>query len=214
MAILLPGKFLFLAHPHTASSSMVLAFQDIFPNAYDLRPHHMTLNDVRGKQGAIRIEQISQQRTRIFHHRGKRLPDGSVRPRSTPEEIRKLVTGNEVRFTVIRNPYDYFASRYVRLDKKEPFESFCRGYSASPYIEGGKIYYHLPDSQRILRYENLQTELNALMKELELPEVPLGQHNPTQGKKPWESYYSPEAFAFVNERFGEEFERFYEKRTS
>jgi len=69
VAVLLPGKFIFLAQPHTGSSAMVLAFQDVFPEALDLRPHHMRLDDVKGKPGAVRMQQISRQRTRVWDHR-------------------------------------------------------------------------------------------------------------------------------------------------
>jgi hypothetical protein len=205
MAVVLPGKFIFLAHPHTASSSMVLAFQDAFPEAFDIRPHHMRLEELKGPNGKTRVQQISKQRTRIYDSRPhKNLTD-------YPEGF---LTGDEIVFTVVRNPYDYFTSRYVRVSAKEPFASFARNYRGKPYIEKDKIFYHVPDCDNVLRYENLQEELNQLMAELELSEVPLGKHNVTKGKEPWESYYSPEAFAAVNERFGGEISPFYKTRTS
>lgn len=205
MAVVLPGKFIFLAHPHTASSAMVLAFQDVFPEAYDIRPHHMHLEELKGPNGKTRIQQINKQRARLYDHRPHK--------RSPLQEVPEVFQGTELVFSVIRNPYDYMASRYARMEKTEPFAGFVRSYQGKPYIEQGKIYYHLPDCQRILRYENLQRELNALMAELGLPEVPLERHNETQGKKAWRTYYSPEAFAAVNERFGEEFSQFYKPET-
>jgi hypothetical protein len=204
MAVVLPGKFIFLAHPHTASSAMVLAFQDVFPEAYDVRPHHMHLEELKGPNGKTRINQINRQRARVYDNR----------PHKNKPDFPDLFSGDELVFTVVRNPYDYFTSRYLRMGAKEPFASFVRSYRGKPYVEDGKIFYHVAKCQRVIKYESLQEDLNSLMKELELPEVPLGRHNVTEGKKPWETYYSPEAFEAMNERFGEEITPFYKQRNS
>ena len=210
MAVLLPGKFVFLAHPHTGSSAMVLALQDAFPEAYDLRPHHMTLDDVRGKPGAVRIEQISRQRTRVWKQGGPR--SGMTHSAVVPATVRGLVTGDEHVFGVVRNPYDFLVSCYVRRGGKQPFEAFVKSYHESPYIEEGKIYYHEKDCDTLLRHERLQRGLDVLMKRLNLPTFELGRHNETKDKKPWETYYTPEAFKIVNDRFGPEFFGFYDPR--
>lgn len=211
VAVVLPGKFIFLAQPHTGSSAMVLALQDVFPEAFDLRPHHMRLADVREHQGGVRITQISRSRERIWDERPqKRKPGSDV----DPEAVRACLLGNERVFTVIRNPYDFLATCYVRRGRGVPFESFVRSYRESPYIEDGKLYYHEPDCETVLRWEKLQVQLNKLMRELDLPKIELGQHNITKDKQPWESYYTPKAFETVNKRFGKEFEPFYELRKS
>lgn len=205
MAVLLPGKFIFLAHPHTGSSAMCLALQDAFPEALDLRPHHMSLGDLKGEPGAVRMEQISRQRTRVW--KPDRLPGDW-----DPEIVRKFVTGTEHVFAVVRNPYDFLVSCYVRRGGKQPFESFVRGYQEDPYVRDGRLYYHEPDCDTMLRHERLQRGLNVLMKTLGLPAVPLERHNETKDKQPWESYYTPEAFKIVNDRFGQEFFKFYAPR--
>lgn len=209
MAVILPGKFIFLAQPHTGSSAMMLGLQDTFPEALDLRPHHMRLHDVKGKPGAIRIEQINRQRTRLWDQRPHKRKNHEV----APDIVHKYVTGDEHIFTVIRDPYDFLVSCFVRRGRGQPFESFVKNYEQSPYIENGKIYYHVPDCHSVLRWENLQEELNCLMAKLGLSEVPLGKHNETKNKKPWQSYYTPKAFEIVNERFGDEFEGFYPRKT-
>jgi hypothetical protein len=207
VAVLLPEKFIFLAHPHTGSSAMVLALQDVFPEALDLRPHHMSLDDVKGKPGAVRMEQISRRRERVWTPR-KQVGDYD------PDVVRKFVKGTEHVFSVVRNPYDFLASCYVRRGRGQSFSAFVKSYRQDPYIRDGKIYYHLADSQNVLRYENLQEELNQMMAHLGLPGVPLQRHNVTADKKPWESYYDPTSYAIVNERFGAEFSRFYDPRTA
>lgn len=190
---------------------MVLALQDVFPEALDLRPHHMRLSDVRGHQGGVRITQISRIRQRVWDERPqKRMRNSDV----DPDMVRDALTGKELIFTVIRNPYDFLATCYVRRGRDASFESFVQSYKDSPYIEEGRLYYHEPDCETVLRWEKLQVHLNKLMRELKLPKVKLEQHNVTKDKKPWESYYTPKAFDIVNERFGKEFEPFYELRKS
>lgn len=184
---------------------MCLALQDVFPEAFDLRPHHMSLADVKGKQGAIRMEQISRGRTRVW----KPSKPGEW----NPEIVRELVKGTEHVFGVVRNPYDFLASCYVRQGRGCLFVDFVRSFNQPPYIEDGRIYYHEKDCETLLRHERLQRGLNYLMKTLDLPEVPLERHNETKDKRPWESYYTPEAFAIVNDRFGHEFCKFYPPRT-
>lgn len=210
MAVLLPGKFIFLAQPHSASSAMVLALQDAFPEAFDIRPQHMSLADLKGGPGAARIEQISQARTRVWKQGGPR--SGMTHSGAFPLMVRGAVTGAERVFTVVRNPYDFLTSCFVRRGRNLSFEAFVRGYNESPYVEDGRVLYHVPDCHTVLRYEDLQSELDGLMNDLGLPDVPVGRHNVTKDKKPWETYYTPGAFEIVNERFGDEIEQFYELR--
>lgn len=209
MAVLLPGKLLFLAHPHTGSSSMTLALQDAFPEALDLRPHHMSLADVRGDPGAACIKQISRARVRVWDHRPGKRPD----PELTPKAVRGLVTGDEHVFSVLRNPYDLLATCYVRRGRGTSFVEFVRSYNESPYVEDGRLYYHEPDSDTLLRYELLQSGLDLLLEKLGLSRIELGRHNETSSKRPWETYYTPEAYRVVNSRFGDEFSKFYGPRS-
>jgi hypothetical protein len=187
---------------------MCLGLQDTFPDAMDLRPHHMSLKDVMGKPGAIRMEQISKQRTRIW----KSGPHGKTDGPTNPDTARALITGKEHIFGVIRNPYDFMATCFVRRGQTKTFEDFVKNFHEPPYIEDGQIYYHSQNCTTLLRYETLQSELDALLEKLELPLCPLGRHNETLKKQPWETYYTPETFAIMNERFGDEFAPFYERR--
>jgi hypothetical protein len=213
VAVLLPGKFIFLAHPHTGSSATMLALCDAFPEALDLRPHHMTLADVRGAPGAVRMEQISRARNRLWDHRPHKRKRNPADP-IDPDVVRQFITGDEHVWGVVRNPYDFLVTCYVRRGKGKSFESFVRSYNEDPYIRDGKMYYHEADCDTLLRHERLQRGLNVMMKTLGLPDVPLERHNETKNKQPWESYYTPEAYRIVNERFGQEFFKFYLPRTS
>lgn len=190
---------------------MCLHLQDTFPEAMDLRPHHMTLQDVMGKPGAIPMEQISKQRTRVWDFR-KHKRSGMTHMAMYPETVRRLISGKEHIFSVVRNPYDFMATCFVRRGQTKTFEDFVKNFHEDPYIRDGRIYYHSQDCTTLLRYEKLQTELDALMILLGLSTVPLQRHNETQKKQPWETYYTPETFAIMNERFGDEFAEFYERR--
>jgi len=190
VATILPGKFIFLAQPHTGSSAMVLAFQDAFPEALDLRPHHMSISDVRGLPGATRMQQISRQRTRVWDHRpAKRASMSSINGSVDPDIVHKYITGKEHVFTVIRNPYDFLVSCFVRRGQGQSFESFVRSYHASPYIENGKLYYHAPNCNSVLYWEKMPLCIHRMMRKLDLPE-----------------------FEIVNERFGKEFSPHYKMR--
>lgn len=208
MAVLFPGKFIFLAQPHTGSSAMVLAFQDAFPEALDLRPHHMSISDVRGLPGAARMQQISRQRTRVWDSRPGKRNNQDI----DPEIVHKYITGTEHVFTVIRNPYDFLVSCFVRRGQGQSFESFVRSYNASPYVEQGKLYYHTPNCHSTLHWEKMPLCIDRMMRKLDLPELNLQRHNTTKGKDPWPSYFTPKAFEIVNERFGAEFASHYKMR--
>jgi len=182
---------------------MMLALQDAFPEAMDLRPHHMSLADVHGKPGAVRIEQIQRRRAKIYDHRRPHLGEMPA----------SVFRGDEHVFTVVRNPYDFFVSCYVRRGQGRGFEGFARSYQDDPYVRDGRIYYHVDDCHSILRYEKLQVELDALMRRLGLPTFRLGRHNETEGKEPWQTYCTPKVYEILNERFGAEFGRFYTPRT-
>lgn len=204
MAILVPGKFIYLAHPHTGSSAMTIAVAAAIPEAYDLRPHHMTLDEVReGKYTSIK-----QRRSDVWdnrEHRRKRF-----KRVVNPEDVTSLITGDEVVFSVVRNPYDYLTTCFVRQAKGQNFEAFVESFNRTPFIQEGLLWYHAKDSHHVLKWENMQEELDTLMDQLGCPRVDMGrQYNTTPDKKPWREYYSPKALVTVHRRFGEEIRHWY-----
>lgn len=186
----------------------MLALQDAFPEALDLRPHHMSLADVTGERGASRMEQISKRRGHVWKANSPRSSSGEI----TPDIVRHFVTGDEHVFTVVRNPYDFLVSCFERRGRGQPFTSFVGNYDDDPYVRDGRLYYHVDDCHTIIRYESLEGDLDALMRRLGLPTFELGRHNETPQKGPWETYYTPDAYRVVNDRFADEFSRFYEPR--
>lgn len=209
MPVLFPGKFVYLAHPHTGSSATVLALQDTYPEALDVRPHHMSYSELVDPDN---IARISQQRERVW--KGGR-PVSSRRPEVRPEDLISRITGTEWRFCVVRNPYDFFVSCYLRQrhNTNSPnLEHFVASFRRPPFVVDGKIWYLVDDCDEVFLYENLQDHFDGLADRLGLKRIKIERKNATPNKDPWESYYTPRAFEIVNNRFGKEIEKFYELR--
>lgn len=213
MAVLLTGKFLYLAHPHTASTAMSLALQDTFPDVLDLRPHHMLLQEARGESGTLLS--ILQHREKVWDNRAHKRRTGGPRTdllELLPGGLGTLHTGTELVWSVVRNPYDVLVTTYLRKDRTGSFESFVERFAQPPWVVNRRLHYHAPASDMVLRYETLREDMDRLTARLGLPRIELGRHNETADKRPWETYYTPRAYQIVNERFAEDFGTHYELR--
>lgn len=181
MAYVCPGKFIYLAHPHTASSGTIQVLRrwqrDGFPGR-EIKPHHIRLSKLIAQ---VQIEPD--------------LPDVS----------------DELTWTVVRNPYDLFVSMWFRKRgvTKKDFRTFCLDWRSTPYIEDGMLYFHASDAQRVLRYENLVPELEDLCRFFGIPAIVPTRVNVTGGKEDWRMYVTDDILSILNRRFGDEFERFY-----
>jgi hypothetical protein len=199
MAIVLPGKFIFLATPYTASMAVARALKDL-PGAfaaYDKRHgvgHHARLDQIKKTAGA-------------------------------------KLTGTEQVIVAVRNPYDVLVSWYLRNlghsmvvrmvrgtkeDRNATLREFVELWldlDMPPYVTDGRMFYHADDGglavpKRIVRYENLENTLNAALRACKAPHVKVGRENATPGKDHWSTYYDAETYAFVNDRFRDEFVKF------
>jgi len=188
MAVLIPGKLLYLAIPRTASVSTETALL-----AFD---------------GAIRLE--------------KHITYGQVKANpAIPFQ------GTEVVFATIRNPYDILTTDfYYEEDRFPHFPTFIREYEHWPFVVQGKLFWLLDEADKawnevglfedhyqgegpsfvVLEYEDLDDELNILLRAVGLPILNLPRKNVSKDKKPWRTYYTEEAIEAVNERFGDEIE--------
>jgi len=187
MAYYVPGKFVYLATPHTASSSTITVFRKWERDrgfGREIKTHHILLADIKKQlQGHPHLPQIT----------------------------------NELVWTVLRNPYDLIVSWWLRRGVprgRSDFRSFARSWTDEPYVVNGKMYFHLPDAKRVLFFERMEADFRKLAQDLDLPPIELPQTNPTPDKKPWQTYYDDEALRIVNERWGSEFESFYDRITS
>jgi len=187
MAYYVPGKFVYLATPHTASSSTITVFRKWERDrgfGREIKTHHILLPDIK-----------------------KQLQEDPHLPQITSEVV----------WTVLRNPYDLVVTWWFRRGiprGRSDFRSFASSWRDEPYVVNGKMYFHLPDAKRILFYERLVEDLQKLARDLDLPTIELPMTNPTLDKKPWQTYYNDTILGVVNERWGAEFEPYYERITS
>lgn len=191
MAVLFPGKFIYVATPHTATISTTHALARL-PGAIP-----SSLNEI--------VDHLPEHRlARRTHH-------------STKQEVQELhpdyFTGTEQSVSVVRNPYDLVLTWWLRqrgaVEKRtghEPsFQEFLETYDErgpGPYLRGDRMFWM--DADHELRYESLQDELNAFLGRHGLGPVELPHLNVTGKTGPWRSYYDAEAFRTVNRRFGDE----------
>jgi hypothetical protein len=215
MAVLFPGKFIYLATPHTATISTTEALSKI-PGSIPtmVGPNNPVKKRLRGV--VIKDKAYFDRNT---HH-------------ATKEELTKrygeYFKGNEQSVTVVRNPYDLVVTWWLRQkgginrtlfkrfrDKAHQFQkepSFLEYLevidgktSGGPYIRNGKMFWM--EATEYLRYENLNEELNIYLKKFGINPIDLPRRNVTD-KRPWRSYHTPETFRVINEKFGDEFTKF------
>lgn len=193
MAIVVPGKFIFLCTSHT--------HEDIVSQALKKVPGAIVAVNKRKRLGMhARLEQVR-------------------------EATSTKVCGLEKVFCFIRNPYDILVEWYLRqlprfqlrrlaeLKGREPtLLEFLHLWSddddwEEPYLYRGRIFYHAEQSQYILRYEKgLQNEVNALLRKIpDVSPVTIRQPAPDPERGHWSSYYDEETYAFVNEKFKDDF---------
>lgn len=123
----------------------------------------------------------------------------------------QLLTGGEVITSTVRNPYDIMVTQWLRNRQKRgncDLSTFIREWDEFPYFHGGKLFYLAEESDRTLRYENLQAELWELLKGLGLPPISLEKQNFTEHKRPWVEYYDQPTLNAINDRLGIEIVRY------
>ncbi len=194
MAVLVPGKFIYLATPHTASIATTQALAQQLDGAIASE-----INELKDFDHLL---------PRNTHH-------------ATHQTVRKispeLFHGNEVAITTIRHPCDLIVTWWLRqrdviaksLGREISFAEFvrtCDETTPGPYIKNGKIFWQ--DFDSYLRYETLQSDLDAFLIGLALPTVTLKPANVTGNKRDWPTYYNDEITTVVIERFGEEARNF------
>jgi hypothetical protein len=200
VAVVRPGSFVYLAHPSTGSTATATALLKIEGAFMPL--------DKRRRWGAhASMEQVM-----------------SV--------CKDQFTGREVVFTGIRNPYDALATWFVlnenhfqmqrreeRLKRPLRIKEFLDiwlqmdadvSIGAPPWLRDGRMFYHDDAAREFVRQENLQAELNRLLRKV--PESPghveLHREHVTPDKDHWTSYYSDADYAYVNEKLRDEFVKF------
>lgn len=197
MAIVLPGKFIFLATPYTGSMSVARALKKI-PGAfaaYDKRHgvgHHACLTDVK----RVTADKLTGSETVLVAVRN-------------PYDI--LVSW------YLRNLNHFQVRRFAEKKRRDPslreFLELWVKADMFPYLVKGRIFHHAEDggpriSRVVLRHERLEDSLNAALRKLSVPVVKVGRENSTPGKDHWSLYYNDPTYAWVNENFRDDFVNF------
>ena len=173
MALIIPKKLIYLAHPRTASKSTVIGLATSFARleAEVIQPHHLQLHNFLDR-----------------------------------------LQGGEIVATTVRHHGDALVSWYLNTGGEKEwgdFKTFLRDWD-HPVLygkENSRIYnLHLQYADRVLRFENLQDDIERLISDIGLPPLKLTPMNSTAGKEPWQNYYDDEAKELVTARFGQEME--------
>jgi hypothetical protein len=121
---------------------------------------------------------------------------------------RILDTGGLIMST-IRNPFDLMVSWYFHYKQRtEPpsFKEWLPQQLANPndYIRKG-LFYGLPWTNRVLRFENLQDDFNAVLSEVALESVTIAPFNVSHKRdgKPYQEMYDFELIHLVQHHFGD-----------
>ncbi len=127
---------------------------------------------------------------------------------------RPILDAGGIIMATVRNPYDLLVSWYFHYKKRrgttandmESFEVWLPQQLANPndYIRKG-LFFGLPWTNRVLRYENLQDDLNAVLVEAGLTPTPLEQVNvsPHREGRPYREMYDFRLTDLVVSHFGE-----------
>lgn len=194
MAVVYPGKFIYLATLNTGSMAIATGLKKIDGaySAYDKRHgigHMATLDQVK-------------------------------------EVCGDKLTGTEVIFTGVRNPYDLLVSwmfdhpthmhvrRWEAINKREidlrGFLEVWLEFNPFPYFKDGRVFHQTKDCSKVVHYEKLQAELNSVIRKI--PGLPGSVQLPGATEQiprdHWSTFYDDPTYAFVNEHFQQEFVQF------
>jgi hypothetical protein len=126
--------------------------------------------------------------TALLHHEGSL----DIHQHGTLEQLqaRDVSCDGLLKFSCIRHPCDWLVSHYLHLSSwhRAGFEAFLR-YHLEHVFTGRTVFLHTRAVKKVLRYENLLPELNALLRELGVPAVSLAKIGVTPYKQHWSKYY-------------------------
>ena len=181
MAVLIPGKILYLRTPCTASTVTERAIIESSEDRVRIRPGHCTAADV---------------------YCGRALT-------TEGEKANEFRAGNELVVTTVRNPYDMAVSWFHKVCRAEgSFPDFLKGFNKMPFVCDHRMYAQAIGCRHVMRYERLAADVAELGDMLGL-RIVLARDNVTKGKREWRSYYTQASLDVMNDRFGHEFGKWY-----
>ncbi len=196
-------RFIFLKTAKTAGTSIELALSRFLGPDDIITPVAADDESLRKKLGGIGPQnyQLPPESTKHWFSRLRRTFSKPVFYNHMPATEVQALVGEKIwhtyfRFCVERNPFERAVSLYYWCCRKGPRPPISQ-FLQSPQIElltrRGIQIYTASDGQwlvdRVLRYENLETELESVRVQLGLPE-PLLLPNAKGGLRPAEQHYS------------------------
>ncbi len=130
------------------------------------------------------------------------------------ECCRSILESGGIVMATIRNPYDLLVSWYFHYKQRrgttandmKSFETWLPQQLSNPnqYIRKG-LFYGLPWANRVLRFENLQTDLDAVLVEAGLAPVTLEQFNVSRHRegRPYREMYDFALTELIVSHFGD-----------
>ncbi len=119
-------------------------------------------------------------------------------------------------FTVVRNHFDTAVSWVFRRTHgrreitKEVYEQMLTS-PGNRWVELHTMWHlHSNDADFIIRYENLEEELNCILQSAHLPKVELKKKNVSVGRdgRHYSEFYNSQTRDYIENRFGNEIRRF------
>jgi len=196
VAVLFPGKLLYLCTPHTASYATTQALEKI-EGAVVLDYKHVGLPEIEA--GDFRLVKVRRGDEFKTLFKAERDAKTFLLPPS-------LYTRRETVMSTMRNPYDLVATWWA-LDRYgfSTLTAFITELEDQRFAE---LDYLVRQGSRVLRYEHLDDDLNAALADVGLEPVEIPRSNVTPDKRPWREYYDRESLDAVNARFDPLFDRY------
>ena len=127
-----------------------------------------------------------------------------------PHKRHTVVAGREKTVSTVRNPFDLLVSWWLIIGERQGYSNFgdfitnCR----DPFmVRREKLFYFL-ETDYILRFENLEEDLNNVLRKHRIRTIKLPHYNATEDKKHFTQYYNDVTRSLVIARFSAEIERF------
>ncbi len=190
MAILLPGKFIYLCTPCTNSLEVTNALKTI-PGAINVQDkawgvgHHATLQQVKDTEPT---KTVGNEKVFAFI----RNPYDLI-----------------VQWYKLEKDRSNMKALGRSLQRKPSFYDFVVAWAEheiDPYIRKGVIFYHANEADIICRYEKgVENEVNSVLRKMgEVPQVQISL-NAEENDDHWSLYYDKKTYEAVNTFFQKDF---------
>lgn len=189
MAVIIPGKLVYLATPHTGSCATTIALSQLagaYSSPLIASAHRPVRALAHGTHHAAWADLC-------WLHGG-------------------LMSGEEKRIFTVRNPYDLVVTWFLRVGYRmqahtlaDFLERVQERALPAPYLLNNRMFWHEGEP---IRYEALQHELGGILQRIGLPPVTLPTINQTARKLDFTSYHTPRSLAIMRERWGKEIDAY------